>query len=76
MGNQEHKTDFYNDLKWCDDCGDYVRYLKSLDHSYCVECGGTVRLFNEGDWEAFNETMRAAKPKGGRPRKKRSAETA
>lgn len=76
MSKDDQKSDFYNDLKWCDDCGDYVRYLKSLDHSYCVECGGTVRLFNEGDWEAFNETMRASKPKGGRPRKKRSAETA
>lgn len=70
------QTDFYNDLKWCDDCGGYVRYLMSMEHSYCVSCGSKVRLFNSADWEQFNETMKAGKPKGGRPRKNRSAESA
>ena len=68
--------DYYNDLKWCDDCGEYVRYLMSMEHSYCVCCGARVRLFNNDDWETFNESMKASKPKGGRPRKKRDAESA
>jgi hypothetical protein len=68
------RNDFYNDLKWCDDCEGYVRYLKSMEHSYCIDCGCKVRLFNESDWAAFNEKMRAGKPKGGRPSKKREAE--
>ena len=70
------QNDFYNDLKWCDECGEYVRYLMSMEHSYCVCCGERVRLFNSADWETFNETMKAGKPKGGRPRKKRDAESA
>lgn len=70
------QNDFYNDLKWCDSCGDYERYLMSMEHSYCVECGSKVRLFNEEDWQAFNDKIKASKPKGGRPRKKRSAESA
>jgi hypothetical protein len=68
------RNDFYNDLKWCDCCDGYVRYLKSMEHSYCIDCGSKVRLFSENDWQAFNEKMRAGKPKGGRPAKKREAE--
>lgn len=70
------QNDFYNDLKWCESCGDYERYLMSMEHSYCVECGSKVRLFNEEDWQAFNDKIKASKPKGGRPRKKREAESA
>lgn len=55
------QNDFYEDTKWCDGCGTYVRYLMSMEHSYCVECGGKVRLFNEEDWKAFNEGLRAGK---------------
>lgn len=64
-----NQMDFYNDLKWCNECGDYVRYLMSMDHSFCVCCGEQVRLFNEQDWETVNEAMQAKKSKGGRPRK-------
>jgi predicted transcriptional regulator len=63
-------SDFYSDLKWCDACQDYRRYLMSMEHSYCVDCGCKVRLFNNQDWAQFNETIKERKPKGGRPRKK------
>jgi hypothetical protein len=68
--------DFYNDLKFCDHCDQYVRYLMSMEHSYCVACGQKVRLFSEQDWEAFNESMAQRRPKGGRPRKRSGAESA
>ena len=61
--------DFYDDRKFCTACNDYVPYLMSMDHSYCVECGGQVRLFSKADWAEFNESMKSARPKGGRPRK-------
>ncbi|MEZ5979470.1 MAG: hypothetical protein R3F34_14800 [Planctomycetota bacterium] len=70
------RADYYNDLKWCDCCEDYVRYLQSMEHSYCVACGSKVRLFSEQDWQDFTESVRTSKPKGGRPRKKREAESA
>ncbi len=41
MGN----TEFYNESKWCDGCKGYVRFLMSVNHSFCVQCGGKVRLF-------------------------------
>ena len=68
-GHTTMQNDFYDDLKWCDSCSDYRRYLMSLDHSYCVECGGKVRLFSRGDWENFHTAMKERRPKGGRPRK-------
>ena len=61
--------DYYSDRKFCGHCDAYVPYLMSVEHSYCVECGSEVRLFSERDWEAFNESMQARRPKGGRPRK-------
>ena len=62
--------DYYSDRKYCSHCEKYVPYLMSVDHSFCAECGAEVRLFSERDWEAFNESMQARKPKGGRPRRK------
>lgn len=65
------KSSFYDDRKFCPSCNGYQPYLMSMDHSYCVECGGTVRLFSKDDWETFNENLKAKRPKGGRPRKKK-----
>jgi hypothetical protein len=65
-------NDFYQSQKWCDCCGQYVNYLASLDHSYCIACGAKVRLFSAADWQgvvAKLETNKAEKRKGGRPRK-------
>ena len=61
---------FYSDRKWCPSCDTYVPYLMSLSTSYCVECGGEVRLFSKDDWQAFADRMEARKPKGGRRRKR------
>jgi len=65
------QTDFYNDRKYCTACDAYVPYLQSMEHSYCALCGAQVRLFSEADWNAFNESLKERKPKGGRPRKRR-----
>jgi hypothetical protein len=60
---------YYSDRKFCASCNDYVPYLMSVEHSYCAQCGAEVRLFSEQDWTAFNESIRAKHPKGGRPAK-------
>lgn len=62
-------SSFYDDHKFCPACEDYVAYLISMDDSYCVNCGGIVRLFSEDDWVDFNESLKSRRPKGGRPRK-------
>jgi len=62
--------DYYQDKKWCPTCEDYVTYLMSVEHSFCVECGGEVRLFSKEDWDSFHEALKSKRPKGGRPRKK------
>ena len=66
----EH-ADFYGDRKYCHQCGEYVHYLMSIEHSYCSQCGSRVRLFSEADWQRFNASMDEHRPKGGRPRKQR-----
>jgi len=67
--------DFYSDRKFCPGCNDYVPYLMSLEHSYCVVCGETVKLFSEQDWDSFRDEIKQ-RPKGGRPRKNRDKESA
>lgn len=57
MGN----ADYYAEKKWCDHCKDYVRYLMSVDHSFCVNCGNRVRLFSRLDAERFSETVQRHK---------------
>jgi hypothetical protein len=49
--------DFYGERKWCEQCKDYVRYLMSVDHSFCVHCGTKVRLFSKDDQTRFSETV-------------------
>jgi len=71
----EH-SDFYNDRKFCQDCGDYVPFLQSIEQSYCAVCGSTVRLFSEDDWTAFHDSLKERRPKGGRPRKQDNKESA
>ena len=43
-------SSFYDDRKFCHECEEYVPYLMSTDHSYCVKCGAEVRLFSKEDW--------------------------
>ena len=49
--------DFESDKKWCDKCNDYQRYLMSVDHSFCAECGSKVRLFSKKDAAASGEEL-------------------
>jgi len=70
------QSDFYNDRKFCTHCDGYVPYLQSMEKSFCVDCGGEVRLFSEADWTTFNEEMKERRPKGGRPRKDAGRESA
>ena len=63
---------YYNDKKWCPCCQGYVSYLASIEISFCVDCGGEVRLFSKDDWVSFNEELAAKRPKGGRPRKQQA----
>ena len=53
--------DFYTDTKWCDQCNGYVHYLMSVNHSYCVDCGSRVRLFNPQDSQRFSADVEKRK---------------
>ncbi|MEO0480134.1 MAG: hypothetical protein AAF196_11700 [Planctomycetota bacterium] len=53
--------DFYAETKWCDECQDYKHYLMSVNRSYCVDCGGQVRLFSREEAEAFAEEVQRKK---------------
>ena len=53
--------EFYTEQKWCDECGTYVRFLMSVNHSYCVDCGSKVRLFNRNDASGFQERVQRHK---------------
>ena len=68
----EH-SDYYNDRKYCESCGEYVTYLQGMEHSYCTQCGQQVRLFSGEDWEAFQTSLKDRRPKGGRPKKKKES---
>ncbi len=46
-------SDYYLEKKWCDKCGDYVRYLMSVNRSFCTHCGCEVRLFSKEDSRRF-----------------------
>ncbi|MAW60862.1 MAG: hypothetical protein CMJ94_08515 [Planctomycetes bacterium] len=52
---------YYNAKKYCPSCRDYVRYLQSIDSSFCVECGSKVRLFSTADKKAFLDGLKADK---------------
>jgi hypothetical protein len=54
-------SDFYTEQKWCSECNSYVRFMMSVNHSYCVNCGGRVRLFNSNDSATFQETVQRHK---------------
>lgn len=67
MTTSTSSSDFYSTTKYCPCCAKNVRYLASIELSYCVECGGEVRLFSASEWASFNAALEARKPKGGRP---------
>ncbi len=49
---------FYRETKWCGSCSAQVRYIASVDHSYCVDCGGKVRLFAKEQRAAVAEAAK------------------
>jgi len=57
----DSNSEFYNEQKWCDHCNTYVRFMMSVNHSYCIECGGRVRLFNRNDSKNFQDTVQRHK---------------
>lgn len=63
-----NSNDFYAETKWCPCCASQVRYLSSIETSYCVECGAEVRLFSDAGWARFNLELEARKAKSGRKR--------
>ena len=53
--------DFYQEKKWCSECQGYVRYLMSVNHSFCVDCGTQVSLFNKEDAAQFSDSLEKRK---------------
>jgi rRNA maturation endonuclease Nob1 len=53
--------DFYREKKWCAGCRDYVQYLMSVNHSFCITCGTQVRLFSKPDSERFTDEVKRHK---------------
>ncbi len=53
--------DFYREKKWCTGCRDYVQYLMSVNHSFCITCGTQVRLFSKPDSERFTDEVKRHK---------------
>jgi len=53
--------EFYNEQKWCEQCQHYVRFLMSVNHSYCVDCGSRVRLFNRDDAQRMQDNVQRHK---------------
>ena len=53
----EH-IDYYSEKKWCGQCSRYVRYLMSVQHSFCADCGGKVGLFSKEDWQEVQRGRR------------------
>jgi hypothetical protein len=53
--------EFYNEQKWCEQCKRYVRFLMSVNHSFCVDCGSRVRLFSRDDNQRVQEHVQRHK---------------
>lgn len=63
--NQQFPTatgsDFDRETKWCETCKSQVRFLASISASYCVACGGKVRLFSPAESVRFAEGVQRKK---------------
>ena len=51
------ERNFERDKKWCPKCEDYRRYMMSVNHSFCTDCGTQMRLFSKKDQERFTEEV-------------------
>ncbi len=50
-------NNYYDDRRFCDACGSYMRFLQSPSAAYCAECGGRVRIFSPGDMATFRSSL-------------------
>jgi len=57
------QSSYYDDLRFCDACGSYVRYLQALDKGYCVECGGRVKIFSREDLRRLGGSKKGSRYK-------------
>ena len=55
------QRDYYQEKKWCEGCNEYVRYLMSVNDSYCIRCGTQVQLFSGKDAERFSADLEKRK---------------
>jgi hypothetical protein len=55
------EAEFYSESKWCDACRAQVRFLMSVNHSFCIQCGGVVRLFDGDGAGRFGERVQLHK---------------
>ena len=51
-------SDYDNDRRFCPECTEYVRYLRSPEACYCAQCAGRTRLFSESDHRNFQRSLR------------------
>ena len=52
-----NERNFERDKKWCPKCEEYQRYMMSVNHSFCTNCGTQMRLFSKKDQERFTEEV-------------------
>jgi len=46
----------FDERKYCSRCRRYVRYLTSLNQSYCIHCDSKVVLFSKKDMRDFHKS--------------------
>ncbi|MBK8096207.1 MAG: hypothetical protein IPK26_03825 [Planctomycetes bacterium] len=54
-------SDFDRETKWCEACQTQVRFLASVSASYCIQCGGKVRLFSPVESVRFADAVQRKK---------------
>jgi rRNA maturation endonuclease Nob1 len=54
-------SEFYRETKWCESCQAQVRFLMSVNHSFCIDCGSKVRLFSREERTRFAESVQRHK---------------
>jgi hypothetical protein len=48
---------YYEDLRYCAQCAEYVPYLIALEPAFCARCDQPVRLFSEDDRREFVRSL-------------------
>jgi hypothetical protein len=50
-------TPYYDETKWCGACDREVRFLMSVNHRFCFDCGNTLTMFRRETGSAFGERV-------------------